>query len=72
MAKQIAPQIKQLLLDGFKPWGMVIPDPINAPKGSAAYQFKRGRDSASFVITPSGRVVRGATTIKGVHKQFDC
>ena len=55
----IPTKVKRLIDDGFKPMKFVIPNPVDAPKGSGVYQFRRGRDSASLVITPRGKVLRG-------------
>jgi hypothetical protein len=58
MTTKIDPRIKAILREGFKPWGIVIPNPKDAPKGSGLFQFRKGREEASAVVAPNGRVVR--------------
>lgn len=55
-------KVQQLIVDGFKPWGIVIPGAQNAPAGSKVHQFKRKRDTASVVLTAHGIFVRGMIT----------
>lgn len=61
-------QIKRILEEGFKPWGVVIPNPVGAPKGSAVFQFRRRNgkkyDEAVFVIDPKGHVIRGQVGVR--------
>lgn len=66
-------EIKKIKTDGFKPWGIVIPNPQNAPKGSGVFQFRKGSgrktETAALVIDPSGKVIRG--TIARVNGRIE-
>lgn len=50
---------QKLAAEGFKPWGLVLSNPCNAPAGSKLYQYKKGRRVAYCVLAPNGNFVRG-------------
>lgn len=60
----IAKQVKALMDEGYAPWGIVIPNPEGAPKGSGVYQFRKGKLDAAVVLTKRGRFVRGTVERK--------